>query len=104
MCSLDRKTTLDSACKTRSRNKTLSHIGFGFKFSLMFLVHKTSSQDIQVKSGSVMPLGGLYRSTSTFSTVGGRLIVGHLGFHAGKQTIKVTKVLENPKLSHQNMF
>lgn len=73
----------------------------------MFLVHKTSSQDIQVESGSVMPLGALYRSTRMFSTVGGRLIVGHLGFRAAKQTIKVTKVkkvLENPKLSHQNMF
>lgn len=107
MCSLNRKTTLESACKTLSINKTRSHIGFGFKFLLIFSVHKTSSQDIQIESGSVMPLGALYRSTNTFSTVGGCLIVGHLGFCAGKQTIKVTKVkkvLENPKLSHQNIF
>lgn len=107
MCSLDRKSTPESVCKTQSINKTPSHIGFGFKFLLMFLVHKTSSRDIQVESGSVMPLGALYRSTCMFSTVGGHLIVRHLGFRAGKQTIKVTKVkkvLENPKLSHQNMF
>ena len=73
----------------------------------MFWVHKTSSQDIQVESGSVVPLGALYRRTHTFSTVGGYLIVGHLGFRAGKQTIKVTKVkkvLEDPKLSRQNIF
>lgn len=52
MCSLDRKTTLDSPVKY-GLEKTLSHIGFGFKFSLMFLIHKTSSQDIQVKSGGL---------------------------------------------------